>query len=377
MRMRFYTCVMNAQHLAEPQERVERRRIGTTTLCVEVRPLDDGQLAHLTVKADDCVDPMVLVRHAQSLARRMYPGAEARVTSALTRTFAFCWRPSAPPAAKWYALERNGKPVEAAEPSSALCSFEKRCIEDFDHPAREGSDPAAVVLGVFACAEIPPNTVFGEYSAHAVTDLDDHIHEDVLRTTLFFTRVASRGRTTDFAVDASPLANPLTMINDAKGVRGGRVNCEFAEFVRVDERGTPRLHVFVRSLDRPIEAGEEILIDYGQAFWKAWERTRAAREARLEQIAQSVVPKAVRPTKRGIKCASRYCLPGEFHVERLVQRRFSDNGVEYRVRWKGYKAKDDTWEPAKRLREDMPRWMRELERRFAAQLRDRRRASAK
>ena len=42
-----------------------------------------------------------------------------------------------------------------------------------------------------------------------------------------------------------------------------------------------------------------------------------------------------------------------FEVERFLESRSRRKTLEYRVRWEGYNAKYDTWEPATALRRDL------------------------
>ncbi len=39
----------------------------------------------------------------------------------------------------------------------------------------------------------------------------------------------------------------------------------------------------------------------------------------------------------------------EYEVESIVDHKVSKNGNQYRIRWKGYSAVDDTWEPEMNL----------------------------
>jgi len=40
---------------------------------------------------------------------------------------------------------------------------------------------------------------------------------------------------------------------------------------------------------------------------------------------------------------------GLFYIQRIVDKRMGSEGLEYRVRWKGYRATEDTWEEATKL----------------------------
>ena len=48
-------------------------------------------------------------------------------------------------------------------------------------------------------------------------------------------------------------------------------------------------------------------------------------------------------------------------VQRIVCRRVKCGKLEYKVQWEGYGKEADSWEPAKRLREDVPEMVEEFE----------------
>lgn len=52
---------------------------------------------------------------------------------------------------------------------------------------------------------------------------------------------------------------------------------------------------------------------------------------------------------------------GQYEVEAIVERRKTRGRVEYRVRWKGYKPSDDTWEPRASLIKQIPGMVRDFE----------------
>jgi len=41
--------------------------------------------------------------------------------------------------------------------------------------------------------------------------------------------------------------------------------------------------------------------------------------------------------------------PDQYEVERIVAHRRRGRGMEYLIRWKGYDAFEDTWEPERNL----------------------------
>jgi hypothetical protein len=55
----------------------------------------------------------------------------------------------------------------------------------------------------------------------------------------------------------------------------------------------------------------------------------------------------------------------EAFVEKILDRKIRKQGkrkfIDYKIRWKGYKAKDDTWEPRARLMEDVPEIVKQYE----------------
>ena len=43
-----------------------------------------------------------------------------------------------------------------------------------------------------------------------------------------------------------------------------------------------------------------------------------------------------------------------WEIEKIVKHRMKKRTTEYLVKWKGFSEKDNTWEPEKQLKEDVP-----------------------
>ena len=85
-------------------------------------------------------------------------------------------------------------------------------------------------------------------------------------------------------VTGNPLVNSATMCNDARG-SGKEPNAELFVALFVSLNGSRELHVMLQTT-KQIKAGIEILVDYGEAFWRAWAGLRdAVKEARGQVLA--------------------------------------------------------------------------------------------
>lgn len=63
----------------------------------------------------------------------------------------------------------------------------------------------------------------------------------------------------------------------------------------------------------------------------------------------------------------------EFEVEKIIEVRFKKNGAkEFLIRWKGFSANDDTWEPEKNLncQELISKFMQKVEQAKTSEMRE-------
>lgn len=216
-----------------------------------------------------------------SRSARTLPTAIASALGAASAFLAIC---------AWAAPEPPGRTVEAALRAAGV---EPLATAFLDHPALHGidltrslawtRDPEAnrartarygplvrrgrtapvrvqpvspeVGYGLFAGRSIPAGGFVGEYAGELVAlppgrTTDYGWHYPIHRT--------ADGRPVRLVIDAERRGNALRFVN-----HGAEVNLE-AIPVAVD--GVWRI-VFVATTD--IEAGEQLLIDYGEAFWRA------------------------------------------------------------------------------------------------------------
>lgn len=123
-----------------------------------------------------------------------------------------------------------------------------RCISDKSHPA-------CGQYGLFAAKKIHPKTHILDYMGE--------VHCDERPQSDYDLSLYRSQRGEDVGIDASVIGNEARFINDFRGVRE-KPNAVFA-----DGRSTSgELRMSVWSIGG-IRKGEEILVSYGKAWWKA------------------------------------------------------------------------------------------------------------
>lgn len=119
----------------------------------------------------------------------------------------------------------------------------------------EENHPAYGQYGLFAAKKIPPKTHILDYVGEVHCDERPQSDYDL---SLYRSQCGA-----DVGIDASVIGNEARFINDFRGVRE-KPNAVFA-----DERSTSgELRMSVWSMGE-IRKGEEILVSYGKAWWKA------------------------------------------------------------------------------------------------------------
>jgi len=87
--------------------------------------------------------------------------------------------------------------------------------------------------------------------------------EDQRRVSSDYVAAVFKSATWTPAIDAGGAGNETRFINDFRGNEQGRANCCFSQTYIA---GRPALMVVVT---QDVHEGEELLVDYGEAFWKA------------------------------------------------------------------------------------------------------------
>lgn len=126
-----------------------------------------------------------------------------------------------------------------------------KTITDPGHPARGEN-------GLFAAIKLSPKSHVIDYLGyvHPEEESDPNSDYDL-----------SLDRDIGVGIDAQKYGTEARMINDYRGIQN-RPNVYF-ENRRVD--GELRMSIFV--MDKPIQKGEELCINYGKGFWKARDAT--------------------------------------------------------------------------------------------------------
>ena len=141
----------------------------------------------------------------------------------------------------------QGSPQKADKNTRAQSVLIRR-ISDENHPA-------CGQYGLFAAKKIPPKTYILDYVGEVHCDERPQSDYDL---SLYRSQCGA-----DIGIDASVIGNEARFINDFRGVR------EKPNAIFTDERSTSgELRMSVWSMGG-IRKGEEILVSYGKAWWKA------------------------------------------------------------------------------------------------------------
>lgn len=124
-----------------------------------------------------------------------------------------------------------------------------RVVQDPDHPAFGQH-------GLFASRRLEPGVRVIDYVGAVCLGANEDKTSDY---------VCDFGEASQFALDARHAGNEARFINDYRNT-GRHANVEFR--LRRDTRGEMRQGVFVCA-KAAVEAGEELLISYGQGYWRS------------------------------------------------------------------------------------------------------------
>jgi hypothetical protein len=142
-----------------------------------------------------------------------------------------------------------------------------------------GKEHPFAQFGAFATRDLAPCAVFASYSRGAmITPVEEVTSALELREYEFEVCLSP---TASIVVSGNPLVNSASMINDVKGSEKDP-NSEFFVVLAIALDGTSELHVLSQTT-RLVKAGTELLVEYGDGYWKAWMKNRKAMKAARER----------------------------------------------------------------------------------------------
>ncbi|KAI0322299.1 hypothetical protein OF83DRAFT_1080362 [Amylostereum chailletii] len=159
-----------------------------------------------------------------------------------------CYHPSIPPHVAAFLHGKDGTfYVPRPEPRAVVCT-----IKQISAP----SHPASGQNGLFASRKISARTYILDYIGQ--------VHcEDRPESSYDLSLYRSQDGL-NVGIDATFTGNEARFINDYRGIQG-KPNAEFRE----RRTATGELRMCVWSLAEPVKKGDEIVVSYGKAWWKA------------------------------------------------------------------------------------------------------------
>lgn len=180
----------------------------------------------------------------------------------------------------YVALSKNGQwnTRSIPLPEAALGLLEQFVLPP-EHPASGGGGAQGVRLRTDAGRGLEKGELVMYYAGHVRCG----VHSNQCDPSDYPCPLSSNAdaQSTDPVVDALHLGNLSRFLNDARG-SAEPCNC-FIQFEEVRCEKQPVVLVAVRTL-RVIQPGEELTIDYGEAFWAAKERRDAPRRRAMELL---------------------------------------------------------------------------------------------
>jgi hypothetical protein len=143
-------------------------------------------------------------------------------------------------------------------------------VERLSEP--HGKDLVLAQFGAFAARDLPDCTIFASYTRGAtISPEDEERRTHLLREFDFEVRLCDSAYV---VINGNPLMSSAAMINDPRG-SDKVANAQFFVILKVSPDGSLELHLLLQTIQW-VRAGAELLVDYGDTFWKPWDEQREA-----------------------------------------------------------------------------------------------------
>ena len=279
-----FKCVVQAMHVQEPYGWSGLTRRFPSGNTVIVAPEGDN----MAFVYGWCVDPVAMPADLASVGNAS-GFIDSRVTAALSPPM-----PTSLVVTGWYTVDPAGFMSLVIDPKLAL-AFDRiasRANDSADVVPRVITDPAhpafsagAVTRGAFVSpgrkASVLPGEPIADYASGSTMFPEKHKGEHVPENMLdvcdyMFTVAASNQK---IMINGNALTNVAALMNDGrKGAKDkDKSNVELQAAVRFEHGAPPRLHLFAVAT-RLVMPGSELLISYGDQYWRVHEKEESQRE---------------------------------------------------------------------------------------------------
>ena len=158
-----------------------------------------------------------------------------------------------------FALKHHNR-VRQLMTSNESLGVEIRRLDSLSHHVRWMSVPSMDQYGVFATRQLATAAPILMYKGRMCCE--DELNESANDDCMHYNHTVPIG---SLVIDSSAMGNDARFVNDAYGAGGDRLrnNCDFV-WTWDEEHCEPALFIVP---NRRIRSGEELLCDYGEAFW--------------------------------------------------------------------------------------------------------------